>query len=116
MKTNAYSHLRFSMWPGHRRRRGRPVHLRTGRRGSEADVQGLQGIQAGARQKIETNFGTLEFTGGAYPTPETVQKVYDELDLQRATQLYLDLFPALSVYGILKAQVRDLAIAVHLTS
>ena len=46
---------------------------------------------------IETNFGTLEFTGGGYPTEETVQRVYDELDLQRATQLYLDLFPALSV-------------------
>jgi hypothetical protein len=60
-----------------------------------------------APETIETNFGTLEFTGGAYPTPETVQKVYDELDLQRATQLYLDLFPALSVHGILKAQVRD---------
>jgi hypothetical protein len=56
---------------------------------------------------IETNFGTLEFTGGGYPTEETVQRVYDELDLQRATQLYLDLFPALSVHGILKAQVRD---------
>jgi len=38
---------------------------------------------------IETNFGTLEFTGRAYPTKATVQKVYDELDLQRATQLYL---------------------------
>ena len=60
-----------------------------------------------APAKIKTNFGTLEFTGSAYPTPETVQKVYDELDLQRATQLYLDLFPALSVHGILKAQVRD---------
>jgi hypothetical protein len=60
-----------------------------------------------APEKIKTNFGTLEFTGSAYPTPETVQKVYEELDRQRATQLYLDLFPALSVHGILKAQVRD---------
>jgi hypothetical protein len=60
-----------------------------------------------APSKIKTNFGTLKFTGGAYPTKATVQKVYDELDLQRATQLYLDLFPALSVHGILKAQVRD---------
>ena len=60
-----------------------------------------------APSRIKTNFGTLEFTGTAYPTPETVQKVYDELDLQRATQLYLDLFPALSLHGILKAQVRD---------
>ncbi|MGD8897556.1 MAG: DUF1254 domain-containing protein, partial [Acidobacteriota bacterium] len=35
-----------------------------------------------APETIETNFGTLEFTGGAYPTKATVQKVYDELDLQ----------------------------------
>jgi len=62
----------------------------------------------GAPAKIETNFGKLEFKGGAYPTPETIKKVYEELDRQRATQLYLDLFPALSVHGILKGQVRDL--------
>jgi len=59
-----------------------------------------------APSKIETNFGTLEFTGG-YPTPETVKKVYDELDLQRATQAYLDFIPALSHYAILQSQVRD---------
>ena len=60
--------------------------------------------------KIDTNFGTLEFQGGAYPTKATVDKVYEELDRQRATQLYLDLFPALSVHGILKGQVRDLGV------
>ena len=59
---------------------------------------------------IKTNFGELKFTGGGYPTGETAQKVYDELDRQRATQLYLDLFPALSVHGILKGQVRDLGV------
>ncbi|MGB5278634.1 MAG: DUF1254 domain-containing protein [Gammaproteobacteria bacterium] len=64
----------------------------------------------GAPAKIKTNFGTLKFEGGAYPTPETVKKVYEELDRQRATQLYLDLFPALSVHGILKGQVRDLGV------
>ncbi len=52
----------------------------------------------------------LSLRGGAYPTPETVKKVYEELDRQRATQLYLDLFPALSVHGILKGQVRDLGV------
>ena len=64
----------------------------------------------GAPSKIDTNFGTLEFQGGAYPTKATVDKVYEELDRQRATQLYLDLFPALSVHGILKGQVRDLGV------
>ena len=60
-----------------------------------------------APDKIETNFGTLEFTGGGFPTDATVQKVYDEMDLQRATQAYMDFYPALSVYAIVKSQIRD---------
>jgi len=60
-----------------------------------------------APDKIETNFGTLNFELGAFPTEETVQKIYDELDLQRATQAYLDFYPALSVYGTVKAPIRD---------
>jgi hypothetical protein len=60
-----------------------------------------------APDKIETSFGTLEFEGGAFPTEASVQKIYDELDLQRATQAYMDFMPALSLYGIVKAQVRD---------
>ncbi|NDR58743.1 DUF1254 domain-containing protein [Aliiruegeria sabulilitoris] len=74
--------------------------------GAAEAEQGVDGFKP-APARIETSFGTLDFVNGAYPTPETAQKVYDELDLQRATQLYLDLFPALSVHGILKAQVRD---------
>ena len=60
-----------------------------------------------APDRIKTNFGTLEFEGGAFPTDATVQKIYDELDLQRATQAYMDFFPALSLYGIVKSQARD---------
>ena len=56
---------------------------------------------------LETNFGTLEFTGGGYPTLDSARKLYDELDLQRATQAYLDFMPALSLYAILLGQVRD---------
>ncbi|MFC1599243.1 DUF1254 domain-containing protein, partial [Candidatus Omnitrophota bacterium] len=41
-----------------------------------------------AAENLQTRFGMLNFPGG-YPTEETSQKVYDELDLQRATQLYL---------------------------
>ena len=41
-----------------------------------------------AATTMNTRFGKLEFPGG-YPTEETIQKVYDELDLQKATQLYL---------------------------
>ncbi|MGD8557675.1 MAG: DUF1254 domain-containing protein, partial [Chromatiales bacterium] len=60
-----------------------------------------------APDKIETNFGTLEFEYGAYPTEETAQKIYDEMDRQRATQAYLDFFPTLSAYAIVKSQIRD---------
>jgi hypothetical protein len=60
-----------------------------------------------APDKIRTDFGTLRFIGGAFPTEESVDLIYDELDLQRATQAYMDFFPALSLYGIVKAQVRD---------
>jgi len=60
-----------------------------------------------APEKIKTRYGTLKFPGG-YPTEKTAQKVYDELDLQRATQLYLDMYPALSAHGIMKGWVRDL--------
>ena len=60
-----------------------------------------------APERIQTRYGTLEFPGG-YPTEETAQKVFDELDLQRATQLYLDMYPALSAHGLMKGWVRDL--------
>ncbi len=60
-----------------------------------------------APDKMKTRFGELEFPGG-YPTEATLQKVYDEMDLQRATQLYLDMYPALSSHGIMKGWVRDL--------
>jgi len=60
-----------------------------------------------APDRIETNFGTLEFELEAFPTDETAQKLYDELDLQRATQAYMDFYPALSVYAIIKSQIRD---------
>ena len=59
-----------------------------------------------APEKIRTRFGNLEFPNG-YPTETTVQKVYDELDLQRATQLYLDMYPALSMRGMMIGTARD---------
>ena len=60
-----------------------------------------------APDKIKTSFGTLEFELEAFPTEESVRKIYDELDLQRATQAYMDFMPSLSVYGIVKSQIRD---------
>jgi hypothetical protein len=56
---------------------------------------------------IETSFGRLTFELEAFPTEESVRKIYDEMDLQRATQAYMDFMPALSVYGIVKSHIRD---------
>jgi hypothetical protein len=60
-----------------------------------------------APDKIKTSFGTLSFDLEAFPTEASVRKIYDEMDLQRATQAYMDFMPALSVYGIVKGQIRD---------
>ena len=48
-------------------------------------------------QTVETKVGTLEYFGG-YPTADTAQKLYDELDYQRAVQAYLWALPMAS-YG-----------------
>lgn len=60
-----------------------------------------------APAKIETSFGELKFLQGAFPTEESAQKIYDEMDLQRATQAYMDFYPYLSLYSIVSSQVRD---------
>jgi hypothetical protein len=51
-------------------------------------------------QSIETRIGTLSFThdfANGYPTKETVEKLYDERDFQRACQAYLWALPIVSV-------------------
>jgi hypothetical protein len=48
-------------------------------------------------ETIKTRIGKLKFTSG-YPTEETAQKLYDELDFQRAVQAYLWALPMAS-YG-----------------
>jgi len=60
-----------------------------------------------APAKIYTDFGTLNFELDAFPDEASVKKIYDEMDLQRATQAYMDFYPALSVYAIVKSQIRD---------
>jgi len=51
----------------------------------------------GNAETDKTRVGDLEFTSG-YPTEETVQTLYDELDFQRAVQAYLWALPMAS-YG-----------------
>ncbi len=48
-------------------------------------------------QSIDSRIGKLDFQSG-YPTDETVQKLYEELDFQRAVQAYLWALPMAS-YG-----------------
>jgi len=52
------------------------------------------------------NLEDLKFEGG-YPTVETIQKLYDQLDRQRAAQAYLDFMPAASMQALLDAHPRD---------
>jgi hypothetical protein len=48
---------------------------------------------------VETRIGTLEFFDGL-PSPETVTKVYDNLDFLRGVEVFLNAMPGASVYAI----------------
>ena len=62
-------------------------------------------------QTMKTRIGELQFTSG-YPTEETSQKLYDELDLQRTIQAYLWALPMAS-YGALADAHRALGTNSH---
>ena len=59
---------------------------------------------------VPTSIGTLKFTDGA-PDSETVQLVYDQLDLGRGIESFMQGMPATSVYaacrGVTEAGVRE---------
>lgn len=59
---------------------------------------------------FNSSFGELNFVNGAFPTDESAAKIYDAMDLHRATQAYMDFYPALSLYAIVNSQVRDFGI------
>jgi hypothetical protein len=48
----------------------------------------------------------LEFVGG-YPTQESINLAFDQLDFQRAVQAYLEFMPAMSTQSILESMIRD---------
>ena len=50
---------------------------------------------------IESSLGTLEFKDGA-PSKETVDKVYDYLDLMHAVEAYVNGYQGVSTYAIWK--------------
>src|SRR5262245_26226792 len=59
---------------------------------------------------VSTRFaGELRFKGG-FPTAETVQSLYDQLDFQRACQVFLRHIMAAAVWGFHKALTRDLGV------
>src|SRR5262245_62429079 len=49
-----------------------------------------------ADESVDTRIGKLTFESG-YPSQETVQKLYDEMDFQRASQAYLWGLPAVGL-------------------
>jgi hypothetical protein len=48
-----------------------------------------------ATRTVGTSIGELEYVGG-FPTDDTVRRAFDQLDLQRATQVYLEFMPFMS--------------------
>lgn len=57
---------------------------------------------------MQSRIGTLRYQVG-YPTTETVQRLYDELDFQRACQAYIWGIPALGFHQLRKAQRENFA-------
>lgn len=56
-------------------------------------------------ETMKTRIGKLQFTSG-YPTEKTVQKLYDELDFQRAVQAYLWALPMASYGAMAEEKIR----------
>ena len=50
-------------------------------------------------EKVETRLGTLKFFDG-FPDKSTVEKIYDNLDFQRAVQACLLALPPVSMVGL----------------
>lgn len=58
-----------------------------------------------ATRTVRTSIGDLEYVGG-FPTEETVRRAYDQLDLQRATQVYLEFMPFMSQQALFDSHER----------
>ena len=55
-------------------------------------VAGLPGLTARAQETVHTRIGDLDFThdfANGYPTDATVEKLFNEMDFQRAVQAYI---------------------------
>ena len=54
-------------------------------------------------QTVDTRLGPLQLENG-YPSRASVERLYDEMDFQRATQAFLWGLPAVGFYGLREAQ------------
>lgn len=57
-------------------------------------------------QTVDTRIGPMQLENG-YPSKESVEKLYDEMDFQRATQTFLWGLPAVGFYGLREAQRKN---------
>jgi hypothetical protein len=53
--------------------------------------------EAQERSRQETRSGVLEFESNGYPTDETVRRLEEEIDYQRAVQAYIHFIPAVGM-------------------
>src|SRR5262245_33800540 len=53
---------------------------------------------AASGQTVDTRLGKLDLESG-YPSKAAIDKLYDELDFQRATQAYIWALPAVGFHG-----------------
>ncbi|MEY4806863.1 MAG: hypothetical protein RLZZ206_1252 [Cyanobacteriota bacterium] len=58
---------------------------------------------------VTTRLGALDLENG-YPTTATAAKLYEELDLQRATQAYLWALPAVGYKALYDAQAKTMGV------
>ncbi len=58
-------------------------------------------------QSIKTRIGELKYQND-YPTKETVEKLYDEIDFQRACQAYLWGLPLVSAASVRRGLFQDI--------
>ena len=56
--------------------------------------------------KVESRLGTLEFKDGA-PSKETVEKVYDNLDLMHGVETFVNAFQGASTYAIREGMINE---------
>jgi hypothetical protein len=66
----------------------------------------LLGSTAVFAQTVSTRLGKLELENG-YPSAAAVEKLYEEMDFQRATQSYLWGLPAVGFYGLRQAHRKN---------